>query len=198
MQGYRSTLDALLCDFIPELIATYPNAKFLLTVRDSEDVWWPSFRDSVGIHFDMTWRYTVYRALISSVRFFRRMDDLTQEINARVKKDFGAVGPQYYTMHNQRVRELVPNGQLLEYNVKEGWEPLCTFLEVDVPEAPFPMLNESKSIKAIYLGLRIYGAFIWMVYLSLAVSAIYLACRSRAAVRMTNAVPIIRRQKVIL
>ncbi len=30
------------------------------------------------------------------------------------------------------------------WSVQEGWEPLCAFLEVDVPDAPFPRLNDSK------------------------------------------------------
>lgn len=78
-------------------------------------------------------------------------------------------------MHNQRVRELISNEQLLEYNVKEGWERLCEFLEVDVPEAPFPKLNEGDSIKAVYAGHQIFGAFVWGIYLSLGFGVVYLA-----------------------
>jgi len=182
MQGYRSTLDGPLNAFIPELIATYPNARFLLTVRDSEEVWWPSFRDSVGIHFDKSWRYKLYRALISSVRFLRRMDDMVQEMDVRVKRDYGSVGPQYYTLHNQRVRDLVPEGQLLEYNVKEGWQPLCQFLGVDVPDIAFPKLNEGDSIKAIYAGQHMFGAFVWAIYFALGIVIAYIAYDPWAAI----------------
>ena len=37
--------------------------------------------------------------------------------------------------------KLVPSSQLLVFNVKEGWDPLCTFLEKPVPEIPFPKKN---------------------------------------------------------
>ena len=39
-----------------------------------------------------------------------------------------------------------PKDKLLVYNCKEGWEPLCKFLEVDVPDVPFPHKNKSGSI----------------------------------------------------
>ena len=32
--------------------------------------------------------------------------------------------------------------KLLIYNVKEGWEPLCKFLEVPVPKDPMPRSND--------------------------------------------------------
>ena len=36
----------------------------------------------------------------------------------------------------------VPADKLLVYDVKEGWEPLCSFLGKDVPaDSPFPHLN---------------------------------------------------------
>ena len=37
------------------------------------------------------------------------------------------------------------------YNVKEGWEPLCKFLGVDVPSKPFPHRNKKGSIVDEYL-----------------------------------------------
>lgn len=34
-----------------------------------------------------------------------------------------------------------PKDKLLVYNVKEGWEPLCKFLDIEVPSTPFPHEN---------------------------------------------------------
>ena len=47
-----------------------------------------------------------------------------------------------YARHNAAVRGLVPEGRLLEYNVKEGWGPLCRFLGVPEPDSPFPHENK--------------------------------------------------------
>lgn len=37
----------------------------------------------------------------------------------------------------------MPRGQLLEFNVKEGWEPLCLFLGKPAPSEDFPFVKES-------------------------------------------------------
>jgi hypothetical protein len=42
------------------------------------------------------------------------------------------------------VQETVPADRLLVWSVGDGWEPLCEFLEVPVPDTPFPHLNDSK------------------------------------------------------
>jgi len=56
---------------------------------------------------------------------------------------------QSYEEHNRRVREVIPTERLLEYDVKQGWEPLCDFLQVDkCPDEAFPKTNSALSLKA--------------------------------------------------
>ena len=40
---------------------------------------------------------------------------------------------------------------MLEYNVKEGWGPLCKFLDVPVPDIHFPHKNKGGGIVKEYL-----------------------------------------------
>ena len=48
------------------------------------------------------------------------------------------------------VKEFVPEDRLLVYEVKEGWDPLCTFLVVEVPKGkPFLHLNDSDSFRKL-------------------------------------------------
>ncbi|OQV08201.1 hypothetical protein CLAIMM_12511 [Cladophialophora immunda] len=149
-RGYRSTMDGPMCDLIPEAVATYPEAKFILTVRDSEESWWRSWMESVGHHFSTGPRRHVYRTLIS---------------------------PSHVRTAQPASPELVPEGQLLEYNVKEGWGPLCAFLGVDVPDRPFPKLNEGANIKAIYAGHQVFGAVTWAFYFGLLGGTMYLVAK---------------------
>lgn len=51
------------------------------------------------------------------------------------------LGPSIHKLHNQAVQSYVPHEQLLVFNVKKGWKPLCEFLDVPVPEEPFPNLS---------------------------------------------------------
>jgi sulfotransferase family protein len=51
-----------------------------------------------------------------------------------------------YHRHIDEVTRAVPTGQLLVFDVKQGWEPLCRFLDVPVPtDEPFPHLNDAAS-----------------------------------------------------
>ena len=34
-----------------------------------------------------------------------------------------------------------PKSRLLVFEAKQGWEPLCRFLGVDVPDEPYPRVN---------------------------------------------------------
>jgi sulfotransferase family protein len=45
---------------------------------------------------------------------------------------------------NEEVQETVPADRLLVWSVSDGWDPLCSFLGVPVPDTPFPHLNDSK------------------------------------------------------
>ena len=49
-----------------------------------------------------------------------------------------------FAQHNQAVREGIASERLLVFDVKQGWEPLCAFLKVPVPEDdPFPHVNDT-------------------------------------------------------
>jgi Sulfotransferase domain len=53
---------------------------------------------------------------------------------------------EVFNRHNEGVKEHVPVDRLLVYEVKDGWEPMCVFLEVGVPEGkPFPHLNDTAA-----------------------------------------------------
>lgn len=43
------------------------------------------------------------------------------------------------------VRSAIPKKRLLEFEVAQGWEPLCAFLGVPVPDRPFPRSNDRQA-----------------------------------------------------
>ena len=47
-----------------------------------------------------------------------------------------------YGRHVAEVRATVPAERLLEFEVAQGWAPLCAFLEVPEPDEPFPRVND--------------------------------------------------------
>lgn len=56
--------------------------------------------------------------------------------------DFPNEGKRVYKEHVDEVRSLVLPERLLEYNIKEGWAPLCEFLDEEIPGDPFPNIND--------------------------------------------------------
>jgi Sulfotransferase domain len=145
--------------FYKELMESYPNAKVLLSVRDP-DRWEPSFRETI---VDMCYGESLIR-LLSSAR--AHVDPTWGRYIALVEKMFfsekGSFPNGYdpdalkeaYVAHNEAVKRTVPPERLLVWEVTEGWEPLCAFLDLPVPSEPLPHAND----RATFLNRVIGGA----------------------------------------
>lgn len=57
---------------------------------------------------------------------------------------------QHYLEHNALVRKVCPPERLLEFKLGSGWDPLCKFLGTEVPEVPYPNVND----KELFVGLH--------------------------------------------
>ncbi|KAL8916913.1 MAG: hypothetical protein Q9208_008277 [Pyrenodesmia sp. 3 TL-2023] len=138
MRGYRATVDAPGCDLYAELMTIYPDAKVILSVRDSDEQWWKSFNETIGMQLS-----TLYPILVYPIGFLWNQGLLLWAFVKRWKAlpgTNGTLGPGVHAAQRKVVRETVPKERLLEFNVKEGWPPLCDFLQVPVPDEPFPNL----------------------------------------------------------
>jgi hypothetical protein len=136
-RGYRSTVDWPGVAFWRQLVDYYPHAKVLLTVRDPQS-WYESTREGI------------YRA--TPIRPEDPVGARRRELVQRVvwDGDFGGrfEDPEHamavFTEHNDAVRREVPADRLLEFDVRQGWGPLCDFLGVPVPDKPFPRTNDRQ------------------------------------------------------
>ncbi|VAW33824.1 hypothetical protein MNBD_CHLOROFLEXI01-4979, partial [hydrothermal vent metagenome] len=52
-----------------------------------------------------------------------------------------------FNQYTNEVRQHVPPEKLLVFQVKEGWEPLCAFLDVPLPDLPFPHVNDREVMR---------------------------------------------------
>jgi len=52
-----------------------------------------------------------------------------------------------YRAHDAEVRAAFTPDRMLVFDVVEGWEPLCQFLDVAVPDMPFPYVNRSQEFQ---------------------------------------------------
>lgn len=53
-----------------------------------------------------------------------------------------------FNAHNARVQRVAASERLLVFESSAGWEPLCAFLGVPVPDTPYPRVNSSDDYVA--------------------------------------------------
>ncbi len=154
-EGYQASVDWPSCNFWREQMAAYPEAKVILSERDPE-AWYASimktiYPSSVAMRDqvqnsddpDPLWqrRSEMVFELIWDGLFDGRLDDKDHVISV-------------YLAHNQQVKDEVPADKLLVFNSAEGWAPLCEFLEVPVPDEPYPKTNTSEDFARMMAANR--------------------------------------------
>lgn len=144
---YRAVVDWPACEFHERLVDDFPGARVVLTLRDPA-AWYESTRETLWT-IDRQWP----RWFPQSVR--RMHDEVIW--NGRFDGRFAdrAHAIATYEAHLAEVRRTVPPARLLEFDVREGWEPLCAFLGRPVPaDRPFPRLNDRQWFSRVLLALR--------------------------------------------
>ena len=131
--GYQATVDWPACNYYRELMARYPQAKVILSVRPA-DKWFASTQATIFRDVDPALRPPFISKIVGDI-----------------------VGPDWhdeaalitgYEKHNAAVRAYVPKARLLEFEPSQGWAPLCAFLDVPVPDQPYPTLNTTEQFLA--------------------------------------------------
>jgi hypothetical protein len=149
----QSTCDWPSARFYADLIDFYPEAKVVMTVRDGKS-WVRSMRETV-------WGLFFANSVMRHVSDARRCIDPLWEryITLMSRMNWGAEGAmagdhqsdqgliEIMERWNDQVKDTVPSGRLLAWNPADGWNPLCEFLEVEVPAEPVPRVNDTAAFK---------------------------------------------------
>jgi hypothetical protein len=188
--GYRATMDWPGGAFYEELMEKYPDAKVIITVRDPQR-WYESARSTIfGIQrvASSSPLFSLAAAFVPRVRSIRRSVLMVSGLASNVMFDGRFEDREYaigaFERWNEEVKERVPAGRLLVYEVKEGWGPLCEFLGVEAPRnKPFPHLNDAEVFSGRIRRMRaLTAAALAVVALALEASLARLALlRSRTA-----------------
>jgi hypothetical protein len=158
--GYEVAVDWPACSFYEELMHAFPEAPVILTVRDPAP-WYESMRSTIHELRRLTTGPLPVRAAFALAEPFvpgaagavRLADRLVWEDTFEGRFEDRAYAMDVFERHNEAVRLRVPPERLLVFDVREGWAPLCDFLGVEVPEEPFPRLNEARQMRRRLLGL---------------------------------------------
>jgi hypothetical protein len=159
--GFSAAVDYPASFYYRELADAYPDAKVLLSVRDGhawarsvqDTVWGITYGDTVGHHLaaavelvapEIRRNSTMLRGMYDRAGLFGPTPEVFDEDAIAAVMD----------RHVEQVRATIPADRLLEWSPKDGWEPLCAFLEVPVPSAALPHVNSS----AVFNEYHVDGA----------------------------------------
>ena len=167
-EGYRAAMDWPTLHFWERLATAYPDAKILLTDRDPER-WWASHVEMLQRGTDWARELTDEQRQWAEESGFARMQTVLAMVLSATfddRMDDKAHCLRVFKQHYERVRRTVPAERLLVYRVQEGWEPLCRFLGVDVPDEPFPHVNAGDALvdnirMAMRLAREQEGEAVW-------------------------------------
>jgi hypothetical protein len=144
-KGYVSAVDWPTATYFRELHQAYPNAKFILTVRSTQS-WAESFSE------------TIYMALAGRA-------NAPAEKQAWLEMAMGVIAAAgiregmelaslmaAFDAHVAAVKATIPPEQLLVFQVKDGWGPLCDFIGVQAPTTAFPRTNDRAEFWELIKG----------------------------------------------
>ncbi|KAL8855669.1 MAG: hypothetical protein Q9178_007680 [Gyalolechia marmorata] len=158
----QAVVDVPAAAFIPELHEAYPDAKVVIVQRDP-DQWYASCSRTVIpfsrspqlkiLYFLDRWlamRLAPFMGCLFTSLFGPKTEDPVQRRENWIRGYLNAY---------EETRRMVRPENRLEYSLQQGWEPLCKFLEKDVPNKPFPHLNDSATFGA---GIKVFRRRMWI------------------------------------
>ena len=173
---YTATVDNPACCVWRELIAAYPDAKVLLTLHPvGADAWYESTMETIYFT-EGSWQFKLLALIVPPARKLAMLGHklIWGRSHKGTMRDRSAAIARYHE-HIAEVKAAVPSDKLLVFNAKDGWQPLCDFLGVAIPDMPFPRVNDrtefrQRIVKAkiaayglIALGTGAVGGLIYMV-----------------------------------
>jgi hypothetical protein len=149
-KGYLSAVDFPVIRYYKDIAAKYPDAKIIHTTREFES-WYESMQKTIfwamqpgpGRMLKMMIRLPFSSKLRKTLRVLKYNGMMIRKVFGNDLNDKAKV-KEVFTQYNKEVLEYFPKERLLVFDVKSGWEPLCKFLNVPVPQTPFPKVNSSN------------------------------------------------------
>lgn len=143
-KDYVATVDYPGANYWRELAAAYPAAKIILSVRDPER-WYTSTQETIFSH--------TLEDIQAGTKWGRM---IKATINDHLEGDLHTHDHliKAFNDHTDAVKASFGPDRLLVFEAKDGWDPLCRFLDVPVPDAPYPNVNSKEEFDGVFDMLR--------------------------------------------
>jgi hypothetical protein len=133
-ENYQSAVDYPSAHYWKQIAAHYPDAKVLLTERDA-DQWFDSTQATIFSPANEA-------MLTGDSPFAAFFASFASEIQPHLHDR--AYMTAMFRRHVAEVKATIDPKRLLVYQVGEGWDRLCAFLGVPVPNEPYPSENSRQ------------------------------------------------------
>ncbi|MCA8891715.1 MAG: hypothetical protein KDA56_07835 [Hyphomonas sp.] len=135
-KGYSSAVDWPSAAFWKELADYYPDAKIILSSRSAES-WYSSISETI-----LTAVWAPENWPPQAVEWFKMVSRVLERSfgGAKTKDELIA----NFLAHEAEVKAAIPADRLLVHSAKDGWDPLCAFLGVPVPDGDYPRTNSKE------------------------------------------------------
>ncbi|PHH82669.1 hypothetical protein CDD82_5209 [Ophiocordyceps australis] len=146
--------------FAPQMMQCYPDAQVILAIRPF-DKWYESVNDGL-INTLLSPAASIVSAVLypifgsSPLSVLRKV--LLGLLKAKTAQEARDNARSVYDYHHAYIKMNKPASQLLVYDIRDGWGPLCQFLGKPVPPDPFPRINERAAIRSVMFGLIVNDA----------------------------------------
>ena len=137
--------------FAAPMMECYPDAKVILVIR-AFDQWYESM-DSGVFNIVFSWPADLISSTVgplfglSYLAIGRKL--ILGLFKARNVQEIRANARSIYDDHHAHIKKTKSKpSELLMFDLKDGWVPLCQFLDKPVPDEPFPRVNERAAIQA--------------------------------------------------
>ncbi|CAK8678810.1 uncharacterized protein LOC143470831 [Clavelina lepadiformis] len=138
------------CYFCEELLEAFPDAKVILSSRESDSV--ENWLDAMTTQSSILSNNLTFRLILALTPTGNRLLSFIRNIGRIIygDKPMSRYRPltvnrmlmkKVYLRHYTYVLQAVPQENLLTFKCSEGWEPLCKFLGVTRPNMVFPHEN---------------------------------------------------------
>lgn len=142
--SYRSQVDWPGAHLWRESAERYPDAKVILSVRDPEG-WYASYSKTIKV-----FRETEMPPDAPHMRQIQEFVDVF--LGDRFDSEARAI--EEFEAHVAEVKSAISADRLLVYELGSGWEPLCEFMGVAVPDHDYPHTNATTDFQKHNIELR--------------------------------------------
>lgn len=148
--GYQSIVDFPGSMYYKQLSEYYPEAKIILGLRDPES-WYKSAYETIysfdpGLSFKLNLGLqAIYKKKARNLLQVFQLNDKSiwkQYFEGKFEDKNYAV--RKYTDHIEEVKKEIAPDRLLLHDARDGWKPLCEFLDKEIPSKPYPKRNKNE------------------------------------------------------